>query len=422
MNIAKTLNVARWEFVEKARSKAFIASLVLTPIIMAAFATLPSLLMLREDSNTKRFAVYDAAGNFVQPAQAMLNERYKLKEGTPEQKPAYELVPVNEQSLSAEKFFATYAPRIFKEEFTGLLVIPADVATTRSLEYRSDNVGNIRDIERIERTIKDLLNERSAFAKGIDAPTFKSFNQTLDTKTVKISKDGVAKESGFLETFALAYGSIMLMFILITYTGQLLVRGLMEEKNNRIMEILVSSVSPFELMMGKLIGLSGVGIVQAVAWVGGALAAMAYFGKSIDAFMVNLPMVALFSLLGYVLYASILLGIGSVTTTEQEAQQVTGYVMMMLMLPMFAIGIITQNPNSTIARVLSFVPFTAPSAMIARMSILMPAWWEIALSLALLVGTIVAVVFVAAKIFRVAILVYGKRPTLPEVLSFLREQ
>jgi ABC-2 type transport system permease protein len=126
--------------------------------------------------------------------------------------------------------------------------------------------------------------------------------------------------------------------------------------------------------------------------------------------------------LGYVLYASLLLGIGSLTTTEQEAQQVTGYVTLFLVLPLAMIISVLQSPNSTLAKAMSLFPLTAPTAMVMRISVLMPAWWEIALSIALLLVSIVVVTYFSAKIFRVAILVYGKRPTLPEVLALLREK
>jgi ABC-2 type transport system permease protein len=417
MNIAKLLTVAKWEFVEKARTKAFLISLIATPLIMGAFAALPSLLALRGDSDTKKFAFYDETMSLREGAQERLNKKYKLENG----KPNFDLVPVDTRIMKRADFLKDYTARVFKGDFTGLVIIPADVETTHQIEYRSDNVGNIRDIGSLESAIEKTLAEQAAVKRGIDVATYKSLAQPVETKSIKVSKTGEAKESGFGEAFGVAYGSVLILFILILGTGQILVRGLVEEKSNRIMEILVSSCSPFELMMGKLVGLSGLGIVQALVWSVFGIAAVSYFGAPITA-LSSVPITLVFMLLGYLLYASLLLGLGSLTTTDQEAQQVTSYATMLLVLPVTMIVLVLQNPNSLVARALSFFPFTAPTIMAMRMAIQMPPVWEIALSMVLLVVATVVVVFFSAKIFRVAILVYGKRPTLPEIINFLREK
>ncbi len=417
MNFQKLFAVARWEFIEKARTKAFIISLLLTPAIMILFGTLPSLLALRGDDNTKKFAFYDETMALREPVQAILNQKYKLKDG----RPNFDLVPVDAKLMSREAFLKDYSPRIFNGDFTGLFIIPANVEEKHLLEYRSDNVGNIRDIKSIESAIEKVLTEQAAVKKGIDLTVFKSLSQSLETTSLKISKSGDVKESGFLEVFGVAYASVLILFILILGTGQILVRGLVEEKSNRIMEILVSSCSPFELMMGKLIGLSGLGIVQAVVWSGFGVGAVLYFGVSVSA-LGNIPLVLVFMLFGYLLYASLLLGLGSITTTDQEAQQITSYVSLLLVVPMTLLTVVLQNPNSVIAKVLSFIPFTAPTIMAMRISIQLPPIWEITLSLGILLVSTVIITYFAAKIFRLAILVYGKRPTLPEVLAFLKEK
>ncbi|MCU0426145.1 MAG: ABC transporter permease [Candidatus Kapabacteria bacterium] len=417
MNFQKLFAVARWEFIEKARTKAFIISLLLTPAIMILFGTLPSLLALRGDDNTKKFAFYDETMALREPVQAILNQKYKLKDG----RPNFDLVPVDAKLMNREAFLKDYSPRIFNGDFTGLFIIPANVEEKHLLEYRSDNVGNIRDIKSIESAIEKVLTEQAAVKKGIDLVVFKSLSQSLETTSLKISKSGDVKESGFLEVFGVAYASVLILFILILGTGQILVRGLVEEKSNRIMEILVSSCSPFELMMGKLIGLSGLGIVQAMVWSGFGVGAVLYFGVSVSA-LGNIPLVLVFMLFGYLLYASLLLGLGSITTTDQEAQQITSYVSLLLVVPMTLLTVVLQNPNSVIAKVLSFIPFTAPTIMAMRISIQLPPIWEIALSLGILLVSTVIITYFAAKIFRLAILVYGKRPTLPEVLAFLKEK
>ncbi len=418
MNWNKLFAVARWEFIEKVRTKAFVIGLFLGPVIGLVFSVLPTLLASRAETTTKRFAVYDETNTLVAPAQKLLTEKYKLANG----KPNYELVPMDTQSMNVVSFMQSYAPLVFKEEFIGLVVIPKDVETSRQIEYRSDNVGNERDIRSLRSTLEEALIEQAILRQGMDLQAYKSLSRSLETKTVKISKTGEAKESGFLETFGLAYGSALILMLLIITSAQILVRGLVEEKSNRIMEILVSSCSPFELMMGKLVGLSGLGIVQAGVWVGFGIGAAFYFGAGIPSALFSLlPIAFIFTILGYVFFASLLLGLGSLANTDQEGQQIFGYIMPMLALPFAFLFSVMQNPNSTIAKVLSYIPFTAPTVMTMRVAVQMPPVWEIALSIAVLVATIILTIFFAAKIFRVAILSYGKRPTLPEIISFLRE-
>lgn len=417
MNFKKLFAVARWEFIEKARTKAFLISLIATPLMMGVFAALPSLLALRSETDTKKFAFYDETNSLYVPVSETLTQKYRLSNG----KPNYELVPVDARSISREDFLKEYSARIFNGDFTGLFVIPADVENSRKIEYRSDNVGNIRDINAMERSVEKALSEAAAVKKGIDIAVFKSLSQSLETTSLKISKGGNVQQSSFFEVFGVAYASVLALFILILGTGQMLVRGLVEEKSNRIIEILISSCSPFELMMGKLIGLSGLGIVQALAWSLFGVGAVMYFGASLN-FLSNVPITLVYILFGYVLYASLLLGLGSLTTTEQEAQQITSYATLLLILPLTMITLVLQNPNSLIAKVFSYIPFTAPTIMAMRISIQMPPAWEIALSLGLLLLATIVVTYFSARIFRLAILVYGKRPTLPEIWEFLKEK
>jgi ABC-2 type transport system permease protein len=415
MDLRKLLAVAKWEFIEKARTKAFLISLVLTPAIMVITGIVPSFLASRSETDTKKFAVYDETESLREPAQERLTKRNKLENG----KPSYDLVPVNTTLMPRDVFLKEYTPRVMKGDFTGLFIIPKNVDSLHTIEYRSNNVGNIRDISTIENAFEKSLAEARAVQKGIDLAVYKSLSTPLETTSIRISKDGKASESNFLQTFGVAYGSVAVLFILVLTTGQILVRGLVEEKSNRIMEILISSCSPFELMMGKLIGLSGLGIAQALVWSSFAVGLIFYFNVPLE-ILSPLPITLIFVLLGYVLYAAILLGLGSLTTTDQEAQQATSSATLFLVLPIALISVVLQNPNSLIARVMSFIPLTAPTVMAMRIAVQQPPAWEIALSIALLVIATVIVVFFAAKIFRVAILVYGKRPTLPEILDFLR--
>lgn len=416
MNFSKILQIARWEFLEKVRTKAFLISLILTPLIMVGFSVVPTLLMMREDEESKMFLVYDETNSFLNDFQNTLNEKYKLANG----KPNFILVPVSSEQKSIESLIHEYSPRILNDEFTGLFIIPKNVEQTRKAEYRSGNLGNIKDLERLSNTLEQIMTERLALKNGINMEVYKNITKSLDVKTIKIDKNGKEKESGFMEAFGAAYGSAMIMMFLVLTTGQLLVRSLLEEKSNRIIEILLSSCSAQDLMAGKLLGLSGLGIFQTTLWGGIGIGASMYFGKQI-AVLAHLPLLLIFMLLGYVLFASLFLGLGSLASTEQEAQQITSYITLLSVAPMMMISVLLQNPTGSMVKIMSYIPFLAPTVMAMRIAIAMPQWWELLLSIGILLLSVILVVWVCSKIFRVAILSYGKRPSMKEILGFLRE-
>jgi ABC-2 type transport system permease protein len=202
-------------------------------------------------------------------------------------------------------------------------------------------------------------------------------------------------------------------------SGQLLIRSVVEEKSNRLIEILMSSCSANDLMVGKIVGLSGLGILQVMLWAAIAFGISVKFGTSL--FQVETFLIALvYFLLGYLLYAAIFVAAGSPVTTEQEAQQITSYVSLMLIFPVVLAMPVMQNPDSTIVKVLSFIPIFTPSFMVMRLPIQMPALWEILGTIFVLILSVWGMMWAAGKIFRTAILVYGKRPTLSELYRWLR--
>ena len=206
----------------------------------------------------------------------------------------------------------------------------------------------------------------------------------------------------------------MMMFILVMTSGQLLVRSMLEEKSNRVVEVLMSSCSANDLMAGKIIGLSGIGLTQMAFWVFIGLTLSVKFAITLVPLASGLLML-LYFILGYVLFAAIFVAIGSPVSTEQEAQQINSYLVMILMVPIVFAFTVVQNPNTTLVKVLSFIPLLTPSMMAMRIPIQMPSAIEIILSIIILMVSVIIMIWIAGKIFRTAILSYGKRLTLKEL-------
>ncbi len=409
----KYLDVARWEFMEKVKSKAFIISLVLMPIIMVAFAILPGLLVSKQDDKQITFGLIDQTGKFLEPLRSKLDEKYQVSGG----RPNYILRNLTEGG-SPEDQRAAAVKMVLKKEIEGFFFIPSTVFDSAKVEFRAENVGNIRVIERFPRTIEEVIFEHRLISKGLDTAQIKKLIAHVDLKSMKVSESG-EKESGLLETMASAYMMIMVLMFLVMTTGQILIRSVVEEKSNRVIEVLLSSCSARDLMTGKILGLSGLGILQLLIWGSIGLGLALKSGANIfELQSVLLSMV--YVVLGYFLYAAIFVAAGSPVTTEQEAQQITSYVSLLLVFPMVLIMPAMQNPDSAIIRILSYIPLFTPSFMVLRVSIQMPPLWEILTTVGLLLASTVFMMWVAGKIFRVAILVYGKRPSIPELIRWIR--
>jgi ABC-2 type transport system permease protein len=241
----------------------------------------------------------------------------------------------------------------------------------------------------------------------------------LDVKPVKLSQTGEKESGDFVTVFFSAYVPLMMLFFLILTSGQLLVRSMLEEKSNRIVEVLVSSVAPTDLMAGKVLGLSALGFTQIGFWGLIALALTLHFSISVFP-IVQVILLLIYFALGYLLYAAIFIGLGSPLTTEQEAQQVTSYLVIVVVLPLALAIPAIQNPGSTLMKVLSFIPLLTPTMMTLRISIQIPSAWEIVGTIVLMAGSIYVCMVAAGRIFRIAVLSTGKRPSVKEVLRWAR--
>jgi ABC-2 type transport system permease protein len=410
---SKALQVAKWEFVERVKTKAFIIGLFMMPAIISVFTVLPGLLSSKADERTRNIGVIDETETLLPFLESRIL-KYKL----PDSSANYALVKITDDDRSRDHLKMLATAKILGNEIEGYFLIPADVMEKGKIEYRSENVGNIRDQERFSRILEDVIVERRLEAAGFDSKKVRSLTTDVDVKTIKVSSKGEEKESGFLETFFTGYIFIMMLFTLVMTSGQMLIRSLVEEKSNRIVEVLMSSCSSRELLTGKILGLSLLGLTTISFW----LLILVGVNFSIRTPFVSfdhIAMLLMFFILGYLLYVAIFVAAGAPVSTEQEAQQMTAYVTLLVMFPIALAIPAMQNPDSMLVKVLSQIPLLTPTMMALRISIQVPALWEIALSLVTLSASIIVMMWVAAKIFRIGILVTGKRPNLKEMYRWI---
>jgi ABC-2 type transport system permease protein len=252
----------------------------------------------------------------------------------------------------------------------------------------------------------------------------------VDLTLVKVTEQGEAEEKG--QTLLLATALATVLYITLLTYGIATMRSILEEKSTRIVEILIASIRPSQLLAGKILGVAGVGMTQFLIWTVTAGALGAYGGAMSRALSpdahpapIHLPLstlvyLVIFFLAGYFLYAALYATVGAIVSSEEDAQQMQWPVTLLVIMAFVPFGIILHDPNSPASVVLSLVPFFAPILMFLRIALQTPPFWQIALSLALLVLTTVGLIRFAGRVYRVGVLMYGKRPSLVEVLRWLK--
>jgi ABC-2 type transport system permease protein len=409
MSLKKALVVARWEFIEKVKTKAFIISLILMPAFIVIMSVVPSLLMNKADTSTINIGIIDSSGQIAPALNANLLEKYKLPDGRPNY--SVTVIPSGDSARSAANRL------VLGGKLSSYLVVDTNIQRSRSFQFVSENVSNFKDITRLQSAVKDILVSNDLKRSGVDPAIVSEVTKPVDLQTVRLSKAGKEEKTEAGSGFILGYIFIIIMALFVLTSGQLLVRSVVEEKSNRIVEVLLSSTTADEIMTGKILGLSLLGLTQLAVW---ALIALA-FAAQLAAFVTipdNIWWEGIFFILGFLFYASIFVMAGAPVTTEQEAQQATSYVSMLLFLPIVLATLVAQNPSAGYLKILTLIPLFTPTMMAFRIPIQTPDLWELLAGTFILLVSTYACMIAAGRIFKIGILVYGKRPTLKELVRW----
>ncbi len=416
----KILAIIRREYVTRVRSKGFIIGTVLSPLLMMSFVLVPIFMTRGNSSDALKLIVLDQTGDaqLITRVDQLLNEENARAD---QYTVNYEVVPLSE---SLESHMPALNERIKQNQIAGYLVLPHDVLNRDKISFHAKNVSDFANRRRIENALNSAITERRLAMAGISSDQVRSLTREIDLELVNQRGES---ERG--QTFVLAYALLMILYITILVYGMMVLRGVIEEKQSRIVEVLLSSVKPFQLMMGKLLGIGLVGLTQYAVWAASAfllsgfaaanMSTMGSFQVPRVSAMVMIFFVVYF-LLGYFLFATLYAMIGAIVSSDEDAQQMQMPITMLLVMPMIFSSVVLRNPNSTLSMALSLFPFFTPVIMFMRICLSQPPAWQIGLSLILMIGTILGAVWLAGKIYRVGILMYGKRPTLPELARWLK--
>ncbi len=417
--MSKVLAIIKREYLQRVRTKAFLIGTILGPVFMAAIVGAPILLAATEKGGQQRIMVIDRTGVLWSELKEGLRDT--LSDGRPRF--------ILDQVAPDEADLAVLDAWVREKSLDGYLVLPEEVFEGEPARYAARTVSNLRLIRAVEKSVDDaVLNERVQ-REGLDEGVVERITRPVGLKMIRLTKEGGREERG--QTFILTYVMVMLLYVSLLMYGVATMRSVIEEKSTRMVEILISSVRPLQLMFGKIVGVALVGLTQYGIWFLFATFGLAYIGTALGAdvgsvtSLLSFPLLGsfvLFFLLGYLIYASIYAAVGSMVSTEQEAQQLQMPVVMFLVLAIVLLSVVIQAPEGTLATVVSIFPLTAPVLMFARICLLPPPPLEIAAAALACVATAVGAAWVSGRIYRVGILMYGKPPSLKEVLTWVRHR
>jgi len=308
---------------------------------------------------------------------------------------------------------------ILEKKIEGYIFIILSEPDSLVAQYRSGSIGNFRDVKRFEEILNKIRIRQELLNSGIDPEMISSLQKNIEIEQIRIEESGKEGKQDFLIVFFSSFIFIILLMMMVIYSGQMLVRSLIEEKSNKLIEVLISSCTPDELLTGKILGLSSLGLTQIFIWV---LLGLGLVGGAVipPEMFENILLVLLYFILGFVFYTTLFVGIGSIVTTEQEAQQITTYLSLTLMLPIVIAMPAIQNPDVLIIKIFSYIPLTIPSVMLLRVNIAPVPVVDLLITISIMLLSIYIMIKLSAKIFRIGILSYGGRPTIKEIISWIK--
>jgi len=442
----KLFAVVKREYVQRVRTKFFVIATILGPVLMGAFTVVPALMFGMKSGGPTRVVIIDQTGKLyarvarelqtgrerpskretprppLQPAVGPGASREQIKQAGRMTEASFVIEEAHLGDRSLEDVKKDLESRIQRHDIDGYVILPPDLLKDGRPEFRARNAADVFTRENVENAIGKAVRSQRLVDAGIKEEAVQQASEPVDLKSVGETGQESKGEAGFF----LALGMGIWIYMSVLLYGQVVLGAVIEEKETRIAEILFSSMRSFPLMMGKLIGVSLVALTQMGIW---GAAFLAFSAWAAGGSSINLPQVApivfvylgMFFLMGYFIYSTVYAVVGSMVTTTQEGGQLAMPVVLMLVAGFFLSFNIIRNPNSTLAFWASMFPFFAPITMLVRIVTETPPLWQILLSLVIGFATAIGLIWLASRIYRVGMLMTGKKATIPEVMRWIRQ-
>ena len=425
----KLMAVIRREYFERVRSRWFVVATLFGPILFGALMFLPSILTARDQArgpaDVARIMILDASGS-------ALGERVAaaLSGGVSASGKSAVVKPVTSATLASEEEAATRL--VIADSVRGYLVLDSATLAGRTARYAGTNTTAMLDMSTVERAVQRSVQLMRMEAAGLDQATSAQLTAVnVSMVTERLSERG-RTDGNALSGFLFGIGVAMLLYMTIFIYGLNVMRGVLEEKQSRVAEVVVASISPSKLLIGKVIGVGSVGLTQLTIWIGLGWVMYSLRDQVLSRFDAGgLPFsipdigvlggvfILLFFVFGFLFYAGLFAAVGATVNSEQEAQQAQMPVVLLLLVSVMFLQNILMQPDGALAVLLSILPFSAPIVMPMRLSMTDVPITQLLGSLASVIVGAVAATWLASRIYRVGLLMYGKRPTVRELAKWV---
>lgn len=422
-DLRDTLVIARRELLERVRSKWFVVMTIVGPIGMIAMIVIPALIARGSTEGTK-VDIIDRTPRSVLAVplkEALEKKKWRVEMVTSQAPgPADEAAPEPAEEA-----------KIRRNEINGYISIAANALDGGPIRYRGDNASSQAVQIVLQQGIREQVFRQRATQAGLDEKQLAALTRDVDFKSEHTTGEGTS--SSGLGAFAVAYMLAFILYMVITLYGVAVMRSVVQEKASRVMELMVAAVKPRSLMAGKILGVGAAGLIQVGVWLAMGAILLAYRDEVLGAFGISgggnalpeLPLdqvavVLVYFVFGFFFYSAMYAAVGAMVSSEQETQQVQLPVTMLLIVGVLCLQVISNDPRGSSAATMTMIPFWSPMLMPMRYVLGGASLGEVALSMAILVVSFLLIVRVAAKIYRVGVLMYGKRPGARELLRWLR--
>ncbi len=418
----KSLMIAKYEFLKTVKRKEFILMTLGFPLFFILIMLVPLLLAGTSSPEDLNLGYIDRSNSFEFPDEITVRGSIIFSNGIPGVTNNQESDGTNNEKYPIIKFTQYSDVAKAKQDLgsgtlSGYLIIPEDYIKTGIVEsYVMGKGTDIPQEELSELMINNLLRDK------VDEDTLQRVKDPITFKRFSIETTGEVSEKGLsdlLEDFALPYLiGILLLISIFTSSGYLL-QSVAEEKESRIIEILLSSVTPIEMLTGKIVGLGSVGLLQIAIWLSVGFAGLIYvFALSINPFLLILSLA--YFVLGFLLFASMMGAVGAISGSMRESQQLIPIFTFPAIAPMLFMQVLITEPDGMLSMFFSMFPLTSPIAMLIRMGVSDVPAYQIAVSLIILMVSVYFVIITSARLFRVGLLMYGKRPAIGEIIRYMK--
>lgn len=423
IDFQKLAIIFKREYLTRIRGKAFILTTILIPLGFLLMILIPVGVQMLKSDTEYHIGIVDKTNSVYPRLHEMNASRY------------LDMSTENVDQLRQQ---------VMDEDIEGYIVIKeSNITSNDNPELIYSGSGGINLVQDIQGDLRTAIRDERLKRADISGDVMKIIKNRPELVTRKLTKEGKEESANTTFTFIFGYMMAFIIYGAMFGYGGLVMRGVIEEKTNRIIEVITSSVKPFELLLGKVSGIGALGLTQFIIWIAASIAILtaaapiaamvaspdaAAAGGAGASAMPEIPSISpmtwiyfvVFFLLGYLIYSSMFAAIGSAVDSETDTQQLTFPILIPVIIAMVLIPNVASDPDSTLSVVASIIPFFSPILMVARIPITDVPFWQIGLSMVLMLATFIGVMWLTAKIYRVGILMYGKKASFKEIARWIR--